>query len=194
VLELCEGSLREYFLHPEEALLPELPETAPRSGAFMASREEGVLIARNLLELGLVRTLTSQELIRIGERPLLNGLFGVSKGKPVPEAPDLEVLRLIMNLTASNSVMKDLRGDIQTLPYFGQWRAIILAPSETMLWSFEDMVGCFHLFRLPADWAPFFAFNMQFSASDLGLPGNEKLWIGSQVMPMGWCNSMGIVQ
>ena len=159
----------------------------------MSSKEEGVCIARNLLELGLVRVLSDNELIRVGNRPLLNGLFGVTKGKPVPEAPHLEVLRLIMNLTASNSVMKDLRGDIPALPYFGQWRAIILAPTETMLWSFEDMVGCFHFFRLPDEWSPYFTFNMSFTSEELGLQGKEKVWLGSCVMPMGWSNSMGIV-
>ena len=194
VLDLCEGALLEYFLHPSDSLVEEMPDTAPRSGMFMASREEGVLIAQNLLELGLVRVLSDNELIKIGGRPLLNGLFGVTKGKPVPEAPNLEVLRLIMNLTASNSVMKELKGDIPALPYFGQWRAIILAPTETMLWSFEDMVGCFHLFRLPDEWSPYFAFNMSFSANELGLPGNDKVWLGSRVMPMGWSNSMGVVQ
>ena len=160
----------------------------------MSSKEEGVCIARNLLELGLVRILSGSELIKVGNRPLLNGLFGVTKGKAVPEAPHLEVLRLIMNLTASNSVMKDLRGDIPALFYFGQWRAIILAPSETMLRSFEDMVGCFHIFRLPDEWSPYFAFNMSFTSDELGLQGKERVWLGSCVMPMGWSNSMGIVQ
>ena len=162
----------------------------------MTSKEEGVCIARKLLELGLIRVLSDSELIRIGNRPLLNlnGLFGVTKGKAVPEAPHLEVLRLIMNLTTSNSVMKDLRGDIPALPYFGQWRAIILAPSETMLWSFEDMVGCCHLFRLPDEWSPYFAFNMSFTSAELGLPGDERVWSGSRVMLMGWSNSMGTAQ
>ena len=74
VLDLCERASLEYFLHPEEALITDLPDTAPRSGVVMTSKEEGVCIARNLLELGLARVLSDSELTRIGNRPLLNVL------------------------------------------------------------------------------------------------------------------------
>ena len=194
VLDLCEGSLLDYFKNPEEALIHTLPNEAPRAGSVMATPDEAILIAKNLLDLGLVRILSENELVVVGGRPLLNGLFGVSKGKPVPGNEHLTVLRLIMNLTASNSVMEDLRGDIGALPYFGQWKAIILNDNENLLWSYEDMIGCFHLFRLPDSWSRYFAFNCAFKASDLGLEGDKSVYIGSRVMPMGWCNSMGIVQ
>ena len=80
------------------------------------------------------------------------------------------------------------------MPYFGQWKAIILNDDENFLWSYEDMVGCFHLFRLPDSWPRYFTFNFAFKASELGLEGEQTVYIGSRVMPMGWCNSMGIVQ
>ena len=56
------------------------------------------------------------------------------------------------------------------------------------------MVGFFHLFRLPDSWSRYFAFNFAFKASELGLEGEQTVYIGSRVMPMGWCSSMGIVQ
>ena len=120
VLGLAEGPVLDYFLNPDEALIESMPDIAPKPGAIMISPGEGIPIMKNLLRLGLVRALPESELIYIGGRPLVNGMFGVSKGKPVPGNEHLEVLRLIMNLTASNSVMEDLRGDIHALPYFGQ--------------------------------------------------------------------------
>ena len=119
VLEFCEGPLLDYFNNPEEALIEVLPNEAPRAGFAMAASSEAALIAKNLLDRGLVRILFENELVEVGGRPLLNGLFGVSKGKPVPGNEHLTVLRLIMNLIASNSVMQDFRGDIDALPYFG---------------------------------------------------------------------------
>ena len=186
--------LLNYFNNPEEALIEVLPNEAPRAGPVMAAPSEAVLIAKNLLDRGLVRILFENELVVVGGRPLLNGLFGVSKGKPIPGNEHLTVLGLIMNLAAPNSVMQDLRGDIGAFPYFGQWKAIILNDDENLLWSYEDMVGCFHLVRLPDSWSRCFAFNFAFKASDLGLEGEQNVYIGSRVMPMGWRNSMGIVQ
>ena len=98
VLELCEGPLLDYFNNPEEALIEALPNEAPRAGSVMAAPGEAVLIAKNLLDRGLVRIRFENELVVVGGSPLLNGLFGISKGKPVPGNEHLTVLRLIVNL------------------------------------------------------------------------------------------------
>ena len=109
-----------------------------------------VLVLMTVLVRGLVRILFENELVVVGDGPLLNGLFGVSMGKPVPGN---EHLTVIVNLIASNSVMQDLRGDIDALPSFCQPKATILNDDENLLWSCEDMVGCSHLFRLPDSWS-----------------------------------------
>eukprot|EP00973_Karenia_brevis_P038275 5277420-Karenia_brevis.AAC.1 len=53
---------------------------------MMSERSETLLIARGLLERRLVRLLLSDELIWLGREsqrlPLVNGWFGVGKGKP----------------------------------------------------------------------------------------------------------------
>ena len=64
-------------------------------------------------------------------------------------------------------------------------KAIILNAGENLLWSYEDMIGCFHLFRLPDSWSRFFTFNVSFKASDLGLEGSHNVYLGFRVMPMG---------
>eukprot|EP00974_Lingulodinium_polyedra_P063771 6156870-Lingulodinium_polyedra.AAC.1 len=61
-----------------------------------------------------------------------------------------------MNLTASNAVSRPWAGDIPKLPYYAQWRAIQLGRNEALEWSFDDLKGCFYIFRLPEQWAPLF--------------------------------------
>eukprot|EP00971_Amphidinium_carterae_P028288 556915-Amphidinium_carterae.3 len=52
--------------------------------------------------------------------------------------------------------------------------------------------------KLAPGWAKYFAFNLAFTAEELGLESTgsstERLCIGSQVIPMGWRNAVGVVQ
>ena len=108
------------------------------------------------------------------------------------------MLRLIMNLTATNDVSLPFEGDIGALPYFSQWRSLILGPDEELLWSYDDMKGAFYLFKLPDSWAPLFAFNVCFRAKELGLEEDKYkeggVYLGAVTMPMGYLNAMGLVQ
>ena len=53
------------------------------------------------------------EVYQVGNQPLLNGLFGVSKHEWVDS---VEIMRVIVNLTPLNAVCRGLDGDISTLP------------------------------------------------------------------------------
>ena len=78
---------------------------APKPGRIQVKHGEGLAIARGLLSRGLVVGLRQEELLYINGEPLLNGVFGVGKGKflaPEPGEPkQLGILRLIMNLSAA---------------------------------------------------------------------------------------------
>eukprot|EP00973_Karenia_brevis_P081247 11264159-Karenia_brevis.AAC.1 len=119
---------------------------------MMGSKSENIKIAKGLLQRRLVRILERDELLWVGKkdqrRPLLNGWFGVSKGTQLVNDGTKDVLRLIMNLTASNSVQRAWPGDIGTLPYVGQWKQIVLPDGQVLLWSWEDLKGAFYLFAL----------------------------------------------
>ena len=108
------------------------------------------------------------------------------------------MLRLIMYLTATNCVTWPLEGIIGAMPYPFQWRSLILGPDEELLWSYDDMKGAFYLFKLPDSWAPLFAFNVCFSAEELGLEEDKYkeggVYLGAVTMPMGYLNAMGLVQ
>ncbi len=85
----------------------------------MVQQGEEVSLVRQLLERGLLVLLAPQDCSCVGGELLLNGLLGVAEANQ--SLPDgRPVLRLIMNLTASNAVQADWPGDIHMLPHFGQ--------------------------------------------------------------------------
>ena len=138
---LPEGRL---LLNPDSILLPPSAVTAkPHPGKMFIKPGEKIVIAKNLLSRRLVRTLRRSQLLHYGGKPLVNGSFGVSKGAKLMDGS--EILRWIVNLTATNEVTMDVPGDIEMLPYFGQWRNIILTGDEVMLSSWEDLKCCFYV-------------------------------------------------
>ena len=93
----------------------------------------------------MVVPLRRDELVRVGRKRrknLVNGWFGLGRGRFLgadhPRRPMAEVLRVIMNLTASNAVFLPFAGDIASLPYVGHWRTIVLHGGEVVVWSSED--------------------------------------------------------
>ena len=101
----------------------------PKPGKVMFKKGEAALIGRNLLSRKLTVALRREELIHIQGQALLNGSFGVGKGDFLEllegDTEALEILRWIMNLTATNTITYDLDGDIKALPYVGQWKCIV---------------------------------------------------------------------
>eukprot|EP00971_Amphidinium_carterae_P352311 6492539-Amphidinium_carterae.1 len=125
-------------------------------------------------------------------------------------------LRLIMNLTASNSVMHTYGGDTGSLPSLSAWRGVVMQDNECLLCSWEDLKGCFYLISMDG-WEKYFVFNLPLAGPDLAevertllmctsvLPGimdkiasartsGHRLWLSARVIPMGWVNAVGIVQ
>lgn len=89
---------------------------------------------------------------RVGEQPLLNGLFGVSNQEWVDS---VEVLRIIMNLTPSNAIFRGFDGDVGTLPPWAGISPLHLPPHEQLLISSEDVRAfILHRFRAQSSWHP----------------------------------------
>ena len=125
--------------------------------------------------------------------PLLNGAFGVTKGKTVwsdESQAETEVLRLIINLTPSNQLQRPITGDVKSLPCPAQWCMLELDGTEHLVWSSEDMRCCFYIFNLPPRWLPYFILEKQIEGSGLGRPG-EMLRLAVNVLPMGWLSAVG---
>ena len=85
-------------------------------------------------------------------------------------------------------------GDDIHLPYLGQMSMMEIDEDEEVLSDSEDLVSCFNLFRLPPKWGGFTAFNKKVSARVFGGPANEMVYVGMTVVPMGWLNSVALMQ
>ncbi|CAK0891233.1 unnamed protein product [Prorocentrum cordatum] len=137
-VDFCEPRVRRYLEEPIEMLVPlDCFPARPKPGKVMASSTEIIRIGRGLLERGLVAPLRRSDLLHIRGEPVVNGLFGVLKDDLVPSGPlaGQPQLRLIMNLTASNQLMGELPLDIAKLPFYAQWRNIIIDVGEELAWA-----------------------------------------------------------
>ena len=121
-LDLAEHGMYDFLANPERIIAEvKLLKQRPRPGCIRTAPGQWPVLARGLLEYGVFTALTSDKLIQLPGGPLVNGAFGVEKPEMVggddPEVSSLAVLRLIMNLTASNSGQSSFEGDIPLLPF-----------------------------------------------------------------------------
>lgn len=68
----------------------------------------------------------------------------------------------------------------------GQLTALILAPDEDLYMDSEDLQSAFNLFRVPANWSPYFAYSRKVHGSAFGRPDLEQVRPALCVIPMGW--------
>ena len=192
LVDLCDGIVKEKLMKPESCLLEgeELPVKLP-TPKVMASEEEWNLIAGALYKRGLVRPVES--VARVDDQPVLNGAFGVPKpGKQLEDGRD--VLRLIMDFRAVNSVMKIIEGDVRTLTGAPSLQHIVMPPNTLLRISADDLVAAFYLFGLPKAWSQLMAFNMPVKWHSLGIDRDGTTMIGACVLPMGWSSAVGLMQ
>ena len=125
-------------------------------------------------------------------RPLLSGLFAVGKNE---FEGDMEIHRLIMNLIPLNNICKSMSGDIGTLPGVSGLTPFLLEKGEVLLLSSEDVRCFFYLFAVPQNWFPYLGFNksVPFEMVPPEFKGEDCV-LHAKVLPMGFCNSVGIAQ
>jgi site-specific DNA-cytosine methylase len=123
---------------------------------------------------------------------VLNGLFGVEKSGKV--ASGKPVLRLIMNLVGSNSIMRQFTGAVHNLPSITAWMSIFADEHEYIKMWQSDMSNAFYLFRIPDVWKPFLAFNVLREESNSHGDVCRVMALACKVLPMGWLSSVSIMQ
>ena len=191
-LELAEGAVRDMLLNPGEQILPaeECPKIPP-PGRVHFQAGEAAAMGRQLLTRRLLEIVEPEEILVINGTEILNGSFGVGKGSFIMGTMETEVneiLRWILSLTTTNAIFIPFVGDIAGLPSTGQWRQLVLEADEILRWSYEDLRGCFYLFRFPVGWSRLFALNLKFSRQELGLSGKGYVYLDCTVCPMGFRN------
>ena len=176
-------NFEEYLLDPPNRVYTKPPKVMVAEGAW-----EGV--CQGLLDSGICSLLPEDQLYHVEGQPLLNGMFGVSKGEFVEGH---EVHRLIMNLIPVNQICRGFQGDVATLPSWSSGGPLQLMPTEQLLVSSEDVRCFFYIFRVPEQWRKFLGFNKVVPPS-LHVGDTRKHYLVSNVLPMGFKNSVSIAQ
>ena len=211
ICRVLEGQIRDQLRDPDSLLLPEeeWPAEVPKARTMLKDKREWGSLANELWQRDLTLWMPRELIFTVRGVPIISGLFGVNKGKDVPGSPGLSQLRLICNLVPSNGFFREIRGDVEHLPYMLQWATLILKDDEVLLISQEDMTCAFYLFRLPRAWCRFFAIGFPIKLADL--TGNARArdqsvsmaggactsglgYLVLQVLPMGWKSAVGIMQ
>ena len=185
LVNLCEGEVRRCLEDPSLILRGQTVGTGPLPKArVLCTQAEWVKIGRALLQKGLVRTLSKEQLFHVQGQPLLNGAFGVTKPGKFARS-GAPVLRLIMDLRPSNHIQVPIVGDIASL-----------AGPQVLRISGDDLMSAFYLFKLPTAWHPLFAFEKPLKHCDVheGSGDSSEVYLAATVMPMGWLSAVGILQ
>lgn len=122
----------------------------------MVAEESWEQICSGLVSKGICEVMPVCDLYHIGDTPVLNGMFGVSKDE---FDQGVEVMRLIMNLVPVNKLCRNLGGDVATLTNWSGMGSYLLDSGEVLLMSSEDIRCFFYLFSVPQSWKRFLGFN-----------------------------------
>ena len=135
---------REFLLNPEKLLKPVHEVNLPRMpGRVHIVEEDKMKIALELVKRNICTWVPLHSVYEVGGVKILNGLFGVSKPSCLEDGRP--VLRLIMNLTGSNSTQLQLEGGCDSLPSITTWQSLVLDQNESLSLFQSDMCAAFYL-------------------------------------------------
>lgn len=192
-LDFVSESTKSLLISPHKSILPDVGQPLPKlRGRVHAEAGEIDSIADELVKRGVCSWVPLHSVVKYRGEHVLNGLFGVAKPSLIDDGRP--VLRLIMNLVPSNSIMQQFSGAVQNLPSITSWMSTVLEGDEEIrVWQ-SDMSNAFYLFKIPDPWLYFLAFNVirHRRPSD----GTEPLEmaLACRVLPMGWGSSVAIMQ
>ena len=196
-MALAEGEMKQILMDPKLTLKPpsEWPPRFKKARSLVATEGDLHAIARGLWQRRMVRVVENHEVITDSFGTVLAGaFFGVEKDAEADGHPGLAVLRLILNLVPPNEGQEKVAGDNATLPYFGQWRSLLVVQGNCLYLCSEDMIACFFLFRLPDCWAPYYLLAEQVPGWVVDQPWRKAVYVGFVTIPMGWVNAVAILQ
>ena len=191
--EVGDLGCKYYVDHFESYLKPSTEWVRTKPPRVMVDDAAWPAVCRGLIEANVCCFLEESEVFHVGDAPLLNGLFGVSKDET--SADGFEIFRLIMNLIPLNNICRPFSGDVDTLPSWGSMSPFFLQPEENLLVSSEDVKCFFYTMKVPDHWVKFLAFNKP--VPDHILPDEIQegtVYLASRVLPMGFLNSVSLAQ
>ena len=188
---VCEQT-REWLLNPGRNIVDDVGQDIPKlQGKVHVLDDELIPISDELISRGVCSWIPLDSVVEFRGQKVLNGLFGVEKvGRTINGQP---VLRLIMNLIPSNSIMHQYVGVVKNLPSITSWMGLVVDEGEEIrIWQ-SDMCNAFYLFRLPEIWRSFLAFNVRREFPVNGGKTETRV-LACNVLPMGWASSVSIMQ
>lgn len=193
ITKFLSASSCDFLRYPHKSVVEDVGQELPKlQGKIHATSEEMALIASELVERGVCSWIPLASVVKFRGQHVLNGMFGVEK--PSVSESGKPTLRLIMNLVPSNSVLRSYEGAVKGLPQITSWMSIVLEEGQQVkVWQ-SDMQNAFYLFRLPSAWAPYLAFNYMRDGMSLGFERGEQFVLCCNVLPMGWTNSVALMQ
>eukprot|EP00438_Fugacium_kawagutii_P035919 Skav227992 [mRNA] locus=scaffold390:150806:154332:- [translate_table: standard] len=178
-------NFERYLVDPDDMVLGKPPKV-------MVDKGEWKKVASGLLSRGICGVMPVSQLFHVGDQPLLNGLFSVSKQE---FKNGVELGRLIMNLRPLNSLCRSLVADTGTLPSVTNMSAFYLEEGQLLTMSSEDIRCFFYIYQVPKAWERYLGFAME--VDDELVPHQwkgQRCVLVSKVLPMGWINSVGVAQ
>eukprot|EP00435_Cladocopium_sp_Y103_P048031 s1613_g14.t1 len=192
IRNFCDAGVLYYVTHFEQFLIPESDQIPSKQPRVHVDDDEWGLVAEGLLARGICVPMRLSQLHHISGKPLVNGLFTVSKDEM---KGSVELTRLIMNLRPVNSICRPLEGDTSTLPMITHLSSLYLEEGEVLSLSSEDLRCYFYLFSVPEAWCRFMGFGKVLPSHLVPEGGSNEDWVlCSRVLPMGFLNSVGIAQ
>ena len=190
ILDMVDDKMRKKLENPLAMLRSDIMEEIPKP-RVMCEQEEWNSLVKAMAERKLIRPVSSYP--KVDGRPVLNGAFGVTKPDKFT-SDGLPILRLIMDLRASNAILEQLDGDLSTLTGASTFQKIVVEEGETLLISGDDLTSAFYLFKLPDQWAEFLVLERPVPKSLFEEGGTGYTYVGVTVLPMGWSSAVAVMQ
>lgn len=192
VRDFCDLGILHYINNFEDFLVPMDMRRVGKAPRVIVEPSEWPMLARGLVRRGICEVMLEDGIYHLDGKPLMNGMFAVSKDEFQGE---VELLRLIMNLKPCNDLCRPLEGDTSTLPMITSLGALYLDDNEVLMTSSEDIRCFFYLFSIPESWKPYMCFAKEVPLDLLPVDAQgRKGYLTSRVLPMGFLNSVGIAQ
>ena len=190
--DFCDQGVLHFIDNFTDFFVPVEEQTIGKTPRVMVDPEEWPKVAEGLVRHGICQVVGVSQLHHIQNRPLLNGMFSVSKNE---WKDGIEITRLIMNLRPTNAISKCLVGDTGTLPSATSLGSWFLDDGQSIVTCSEDIRCFFYLFLLPKAWLPYLGFGMMVP-EHMKPPefAHEDCYLCSRVLPMGYLNSVGLAQ
>ena len=189
---VCDGT-RKFLENPLDSLRDVIPQDLRVLQAKVhVAKDEETSLSKLLVSRNICTWVPEEDVLRVGGCRVLNGLFGIGKGKFLDDGREIQ--RVIMNLIPSNHVFEQAKGYMDSLPSITQYLSLVLDGKEEIHLHQSDMSSAFYLFAIPSAWSPCLCFNICRRGEDVGCAPDKNFFLACAVIPMGWSSAVSIMQ